>query len=150
MARKNTTDSVQFGSAGGDFQYSQHQGADGIHYAKFIGYLDGETSLKIYETIQDAYHRAGSKLVYVADVNELADVAPIARINLIEHLLSKDTPLRLLAAFGGSFYIRQLLHLFAKICTFVPIRVFETKDEAGSWVARELQNGGGFKTQNIR
>ena len=124
--------SIEFEISEGQFKHSQHE-ADGIVFATNTGVMDLDSAHKLVETLRNTHRNSGATYPMLLDVQALDEATVEARKIWTDNLLGKDSPFTKLAVVGGSFWIRTLANMYARIAS-IPMKLFKTNEEALTWL----------------
>jgi hypothetical protein len=130
---ENPKNQVEFKSADGKFEFTQHEDDDGVFHGKPAGFQDAESSYKIVELIESTSRRVGKKLLYVLDVSGLDEITPEARKVLSDWALPAESVFERLAVLGGNFFMRTLFNMWTKVSKSF-MRMFKVREKALSWL----------------
>ncbi len=118
----------------GGFTHTQYE-QDGIVFAAHTGQMEIEDAKKLVEIFRDFEAKLGGKFLYFLDMKDFKGASTEARKYLNDEVHGENTPYKKFTAAGGSFIVRNLANMYARIVRF-PMRHFKTKDEAMTWLKK--------------
>jgi len=123
---------ARYQDPGGTFGYALEE-EDGIVAVSQWGFMDADAAQRLIAELQRIAAQRGGPFLHMLDMQKMSDVSPEARRLMVAAILAKDSPISRFAPYGGSFALRCMMNLYARIAN-VPMRVFATRQEAQSWL----------------
>jgi hypothetical protein len=111
------------------------QEQDGVVIAVHSGRLELGTAEELEKKYRDLQNEFDGRFLFFLDMTAVTKVSAEARIHSTRTLIGDNSPFRKWATMSGSFVLRTMVNMHAKIAQ-VPIKDFKSRDEAIAWLRK--------------
>ena len=126
---------AEYRSNDGKFQWELFE-TEHLFLVNQTGTMRLEDAKHVRAAYYDLVRRLDKRLLLSMPLQGFESVDAEARKHMGDALLNNNSPFKKVAVFGGSFLMRIMFNLYARISQKVPLRLFAKQEEAEDWLRK--------------